>query len=382
MFALLATAIFFFTLEILSEILYFSCPGLQNSPSLSKNIFEYDPQKVYRLKKNIRGKFAGKPIMTNSWGYRDVEHAAYKERNTIRILALGDSVTFGHGITLRETYPKQLKRLMAKKLAVPIEVINTAVPGYSTFQEYFDLERGLAFQPDIVTIQFVLNDVAEPYFVYKRYGGRGIDYHRVEDTYWLDHWLADRSKLYLLLRKLFISMRFKTLDQRQVIRLALQQQIVWERDHAEASFTQNNKTKEAWRECLRWMKKVTDLCRKSNVDCILIISPVDFQMFDLSKTFPQKTLKAFAANQNIECLDLLPLIQEKARIQIIKKYSLPPDLSYADLTTNYSDDIKKVWRKYFLDNDHMTPKGHELVAKALYPYVHHLLIKKKPVPLR
>ena len=63
----------------------------------------------------------------------------------------------------------------------PVEVLNTAAPGNTAYQELWDLERSLQLSPDVVILQFALNDVVEPYRFLKRLGGAGIDYHGIPD---------------------------------------------------------------------------------------------------------------------------------------------------------------------------------------------------------
>ena len=77
-----------------------------------------------------------------------------KEANIGRILALGDSFTFGFGVEGYESYPKRLEALLNEKRK-GYDVINAGFPGYGTLQELRYLEEeGLAFSPDVVLIGF------------------------------------------------------------------------------------------------------------------------------------------------------------------------------------------------------------------------------------
>ena len=62
---------------------------------------------IVRKKKFIKN---GKEITIkiNSLGWRDREISLEKQEDTFRIVALGDSITFGWGVELNETYIKQL----------------------------------------------------------------------------------------------------------------------------------------------------------------------------------------------------------------------------------------------------------------------------------
>lgn len=72
----------------------------------------YEPSELYghQLVKNFKG--LGPlhiPVKSNSDGFRDIVHHASKGGQTIRILGLGDSFTFGWGVSLEQTYLKRLE---------------------------------------------------------------------------------------------------------------------------------------------------------------------------------------------------------------------------------------------------------------------------------
>ena len=77
-------------------------------------IFEYDPHKVFRLKANHKGHYVNQPVQTNAWGHRDeaVEQTAPAE--TLRVLVLGDSISFGHGVKAEESWPELLEALVSR----------------------------------------------------------------------------------------------------------------------------------------------------------------------------------------------------------------------------------------------------------------------------
>jgi hypothetical protein len=154
--ALLSTTLFLGTAEWLARIRY---DPLRED---AKNVFEYDPEKWFRLKANFNGHFALKPVVTNSYGQRDGEIPVEKPSGTRRILVLGDSISFGHAVLVQESYPERLESLLNDSARGRFDVINTAAPGNAPHQEYVDLRRSLRFEPDYVLLQFSLNDVVEP----------------------------------------------------------------------------------------------------------------------------------------------------------------------------------------------------------------------------
>ncbi len=94
----------------------------------------------------------------NELGLRDDPIETPKRR--FRILLLGDSVAF-YGDAAADTYPGQLERELRSNAALaPSEVVNAGVRGYTNYQELVFLEKyGLALEPDLVGVSFILNDL-------------------------------------------------------------------------------------------------------------------------------------------------------------------------------------------------------------------------------
>lgn len=90
-------------------------------------------------------------IETNSMGLRDRE---YPPRSAVpRVLALGDSVTFGFGVEAAESYPELLELSSRASSSRPLEVINGGVWGYNTLQELEYLKAGAAgYEPDVILV--------------------------------------------------------------------------------------------------------------------------------------------------------------------------------------------------------------------------------------
>lgn len=99
--------------------------------------------------------------LLNAEGWRGAEHELGKTPNTFRVLGLGDSYLFGTGVRFEDTVGAQLEAGLTKMMpGRGVEVINTAVSGYNTRQERDLLvNRGLAYDPDLVILYFVPNDL-------------------------------------------------------------------------------------------------------------------------------------------------------------------------------------------------------------------------------
>jgi len=116
------------------------------------------PGRGYELVPLARGTGWGTDVEINSHGFRGPEVALAAPGRT-RIVALGDSVTFGNDLAYAETWPAVLEReLRASGQAV--DVLDLGLGGYDTTQEVATLEElGLAFQPAHVILGFCVNDV-------------------------------------------------------------------------------------------------------------------------------------------------------------------------------------------------------------------------------
>lgn len=109
----------------------------------------------------------GELYEVNSAGFRDVEHSLKKKPGVSRIMVIGDSFTFGMGVNLEDTYPKQLERFL-NRANVTCEVINCGVIGYNMWQHYEMLERKvLPNNPDLVILGVFEDDIGVSVRPYK-----------------------------------------------------------------------------------------------------------------------------------------------------------------------------------------------------------------------
>lgn len=107
------------------------------------------------------GVYMGVPVTINSAGWRDREHSVEKENGTVRIMMLGDSLTFGWGARPEDITSYRLERLLNAK-EKKFEVINTGIGNANTAMEatYF-MKKAYVYKPDIVVLNYFIND-AEP----------------------------------------------------------------------------------------------------------------------------------------------------------------------------------------------------------------------------
>jgi lysophospholipase L1-like esterase len=141
-------------------------------------IFEGDPLLLWRLKPNLDHAVWDYTVLsTNAQHLRSEDPAKPlkpKQPGTIRIVCLGDSVTFGYRVPPvwpdKPTdydpnwlpYPMLLeKELRAANPGRDIEVITMAVPGYTSHQGLAWLRRDIdSLKPDLLTVSFGWNDAS------------------------------------------------------------------------------------------------------------------------------------------------------------------------------------------------------------------------------
>lgn len=120
-----------------------------------------DPALVHEYRPSTRVVDEGIEYRTNAAGFRDDEFGP-KPDGGFRILAVGDSVTFGFREAASDAFPQQLERLLASRAGPPIEVLNLGIAGYNSLQEVRLIEsRGLALEPDLIVLAYVHNDNKE-----------------------------------------------------------------------------------------------------------------------------------------------------------------------------------------------------------------------------
>lgn len=87
-------------------------------------------------------------VRVNALGLRGPELAREKPRGERRVLAVGDSFTFGEGVADADTWPARLERTLGGP-----RVANLGVLGYGLDQQLLRLRQtGLALDPDVVVL--------------------------------------------------------------------------------------------------------------------------------------------------------------------------------------------------------------------------------------
>lgn len=97
-------------------------------------------------------------VVVSQQGLRDRDYPQVPDRNGTRLVAIGDSFTFGWGVQADQAWPKVLQRLAASQDNT-LEVINFGFPGASPNDYSRMISQALDhFQPDIVLVGTLQGD--------------------------------------------------------------------------------------------------------------------------------------------------------------------------------------------------------------------------------
>lgn len=81
------------------------------------------------------------------------------KEDSLRIVFIGDSFTFGLGVADNDTFPFLVGEKLEQTLSCPVQSLNLAVQGYDLNQKVMSLnEKALAYDPDIVIFQLFWDD--------------------------------------------------------------------------------------------------------------------------------------------------------------------------------------------------------------------------------
>lgn len=260
-------------------------------------------------------------VQINTNGLRDDPHEYNRRDGTFRIVALGDSFTFGYGGVEQ---PQRFTEVLETKLE-GVEVINMGVVGFSLDQEYLYLRHeGLRYQPDLVMVFLYENDFLQC-FMSRAYGspkgyflrvGESLEFHPPRLT-WFFRLSQDSWALRYLDRHLYFARRGSDLGYETIV------------DPAEQD--------EVFAMLLRAMNQVS---REAGAEFIMVHIP---ERDGAGNGRVQAIAAAVAEDERLHFVDL----------------GKTPEFSEPDVSRQY----------YFRRDHHLNANGHSVVAEILY---HHL----------
>ena len=150
-------------LRLFRPVQYLKPPDPEKYRGREESLYQisHTPGLTYEMRPGRDGTFEGMRVRTNHLGLRGAEPAA--DPGTVyRIVALGDSFTFGFGVDERDTFVSLLQERLDEAPAPDgkkYEVLNMGVVGYNSRDEAEVLRhKGLALHPRGILLAYILND--------------------------------------------------------------------------------------------------------------------------------------------------------------------------------------------------------------------------------
>ena len=266
----------------------------------------------------------GVPVRINSLGLRDREINVPKPPRSFRILAMGDSVTFGFGVRLEETYLKVLETQLNQHAqdGIRYEVVNAGISGEGLLYYYHFMQSvALTLEPDIVLIGITLTkigDYSDRERPVRQSMSMSHDLFRL--VYRLNVFMRLNSHLYASTYMNLKSIMYGTgiLDINNI------------RDYEYITLKQpSEKQQRVWESSLNLLSKIAMLSRERGYPLVLVVFPMEVQLspgaLDLYRRKfrvslgpealqgeAQRRIRAFGATEGIPVIDLLPAFQAAA----------------------------------------------------------------------
>lgn len=336
-----------FTLIVLeAAIRIFATPRVP----LDQHLYRYNAKVGYLLNPHYDdvGTSSKVHVKINSIGLRDKDYSVAKPASTYRILAVGDSNTFGYGVNAEDTYPSKLEKLLNEQSSpCRFEVLNCGSCGYNTYQEYaFIKEVALELQPDAVILQICYNDVADTTLLnaFQIVVEAGV--YSLEDLT-----LTERVKVLLTQNSFlfnFVKERLNIFAKKYetgLRRIGLLSERVkmighygedtinrFKIGYVGADMPKINKERE---NVLKYLNKAYLTLKERNIYLLVVFTPNDIQLEDGLLTAPQLIVRQFCEEKGIDFIDLIPYYKAAA------------------------------YKKLFYDIGHPSVEGHEVIAKAI-----------------
>ncbi|HKE01778.1 MAG TPA: SGNH/GDSL hydrolase family protein [Planctomycetota bacterium] len=217
-------------------------------------------------------------VVANHLGFRDLEFDADKKPGELRVLAIGDSFTIGHGVRLEDAWPQVLERLIRDRIGAPVEVINGGFAAGSHWPAgYVDwIERdAFALHPDLLVIGFTLNDMHTDVPL--------LAYEAAREA----PWLGGASHFLNAIQRAIAQRRAVKSHPKDFAEIVRRDPMPWEQNQAA-------------------LRRIRDLCREHGVDFAVAVFPMlslldgDYPYLEL-----HRMVDAFCAAEGIPCVDLL-----------------------------------------------------------------------------
>jgi lysophospholipase L1-like esterase len=318
-------------------------------------LFMPDPVIGYRLRPNTRTRYVTAEFDTiiaiNAQGVRDDEPIGPKPPNERRIVVLGDSLVLSVQVQQRQTFCQLLQdRLNAAGGPIRYRVINAGVQGYGPVEELLFFRRvAKAFQPDLViSTVFVGNDAEEAFALQPKLRGEPAAMDAIQETVITRLRRVVRRSMVLQLLRLRVVAVMDRLPRRGAPPEPPLQ------SYAEHPAPRIAEGMRITRECVQ---AIVDESAAIGARTMIMLMPARFQVNDVDYGYLKaavegaggRLVRDAATTRFNEALAPLP----------VPRFDALPVLRAGQPGGNV----------FFEQTVHLTPRGHEIVARALGDFI-------------
>jgi lysophospholipase L1-like esterase len=151
------------SLFVLAGVAELVARAAEPGPMTLRDVTPYERKLPYAYvhKRSWKSAWDGTYYEINARGWRGPEYEPKFTDDEFRVVAIGDSTTFGKSVDEHECWPRQFEALLARELGPAHKpmVGNLGVNGYAS-NDYVDalVGEGLEVKPQLVVVAYCLND--------------------------------------------------------------------------------------------------------------------------------------------------------------------------------------------------------------------------------
>ena len=316
--------------EVLTRISYPQPIVTQYGNNISDKYLPYKPKPLSIIAGTSASQEYTYNYEHNSFGFRDVEHTLPKDQGVFRILGLGDSFTYGIGAEIDQTYLFVLEAMLNDLSSVSnkIEIVKAGIPRYYPYVQRLLLQYyGIHYEPDLIIIGFVPNDVIDTHY--------GLDAVMLDRSGYLKTRVAnDMGSLgnFLYKNSHFLRIVLKRIT---AYRMSQIYNPKWEE-----VFVENGHHEDDWIAIENEFSKIVEIANGIGADVLIVHIPGKGPWGD-KHSYPSERLSGWAKANKVGFVDVLPaMIVESSKGEL-----------------------------YYHIDGHAKPAGHAVIAQQIYDYL-------------
>jgi hypothetical protein len=263
----------------------------------------------------------------NSLGFRDTEHPLAKPAGSFRIVAIGDSFTYGAAAPFAQTYLAQLETILNGRGAShpSVEIVKLGIVRHFPEPERLVLEHyGLKYSPDLILVGVTPNDVMDT--------ALGIDAIQTDIEGRLrtreskelgpaGEFLFEHSHVFRIVLSRYIESR---LQRRTPI-------------HREEIYRANVFHEKDWQRIEDELGRIRDVANRGGAKLAIIYIPM-LEAWAPQHGYPSERLATWSARNGVSFIDTLPPLRAAS-------------LAGAPV--------------YYVKDGHCTPQGYAIIARTI-----------------